>query len=132
MQRLANPLSVIVLVLGLALLGCGSTKPTSTESTHSNMHEDHGGHEHAGHAEGDHTSADAPSDDVVTAMADLSPDDRALAESQKICPVSGEPLGAMGVPIKVDVNGRSVFICCEGCREELLAKPDEYLAKLQK
>ena len=25
-----------------------------------------------------------------------------------------------------------VFICCEGCRERLLADPDRYLAKLPK
>ena len=38
----------------------------------------------------------------------------------------------MGTPIKVDVNGRPVFICCEGCRESLLAEPAKYLAKLSK
>jgi Cu(I)/Ag(I) efflux system membrane fusion protein len=40
------------------------------------------------------------------------------------------PLGSMGVPIKVDVDGRPVFICCEGCRDELLAEPSKYIAKL--
>jgi Cu(I)/Ag(I) efflux system membrane fusion protein len=42
------------------------------------------------------------------------------------------PLGSMGTPIKVDVKGRAVFICCEGCRESLLAEPKKYLAKLSK
>jgi hypothetical protein len=36
----------------------------------------------------------------------------------------------MGPPPKVNVNGTTVFICCEGCRERLLAEPDKYLAKL--
>ncbi|WP_460166783.1 hypothetical protein [Thermostilla marina] len=49
---------------------------------------------------------------------------------QHICPVSGEMLGSMGTPIKVDVSGRQVWICCEGCRDSLLAEPDKYLAKL--
>jgi hypothetical protein len=68
----------------------------------------------------------------VAAFAELPADDRALAEEQKICPVSDEALGSMGAPIKIDVQGKPVFICCEGCKEELLAKPDEYLAKLKK
>lgn len=57
-------------------------------------------------------------------------DDQAAAAKQKICPVSGEPLDAMGEPLKVDVNGRTVFICCESCRSKLLADPEKYLAKL--
>jgi YHS domain-containing protein len=68
--------------------------------------------------------------DVPAAFADLSVEDRAAALAQKICPVSGGPLGEMGTPIKVDVNGRDVFICCESCQEPLLKDPDKYLAKL--
>lgn len=70
--------------------------------------------------------------EVTANLAKLSKEDRALAEKQKVCPVSGEELGSMGAPIKVDVKGQQVFICCEGCKEDLLAKPDEYLAKLKK
>jgi YHS domain-containing protein len=69
---------------------------------------------------------------ITAALAELSTEDRALALKQKICPVSGEALGSMGAPLKVDVKGRAVFICCDGCREQLLAKPDEYLAKINK
>ncbi len=69
---------------------------------------------------------------IAEAFAKLSPADRALAEKQKICPVADMPLGSMGTPIKVDVDGRPVFICCEGCREDLLAEPAEYIAKLSK
>ncbi len=65
-------------------------------------------------------------------LAKLSPEDAASAEKQHICPVSGDILGIMGPPIKVDVNGQQVWICCEGCRESLLENPDEYLAKLNK
>lgn len=75
----------------------------------------------------------APPDAKLTdALAKLSPEDRALAEKQKVCPVSGEPLGAMGTPKKIEVKGQAVFICCEGCEEKLKANPDEYLAKLNK
>ena len=47
-----------------------------------------------------------------------------------MCPVSGEPLGSMGVPEKVEVHGRPVFICCDSCLEALNESPDEYLKKL--
>ena len=39
------------------------------------------------------------------------------------------PLGSMGVPLKVDVDGRTVFICCEGCREPLPGRPEKYLGR---
>jgi YHS domain-containing protein len=65
-------------------------------------------------------------------LAQLSPADRALAEKQAICPVTGEPLGSMGTPIKLTVAGRTVFICCAGCEEELRKEPEKYFAKLAK
>jgi hypothetical protein len=70
---------------------------------------------------------------VAEAMAKLSPEDRAAAEAQKICPVSDEPLGSMGTPIKHQIAGRdvAVFICCEGCSDSLDKEPDRFLAKLQ-
>lgn len=67
---------------------------------------------------------------IAAAMGELSEADRALALSQKTCLVSGAPLGTMGAPPKVTVNGRDVFICCEGCREELTSHADKYLANL--
>jgi Cu(I)/Ag(I) efflux system membrane fusion protein len=73
---------------------------------------------------------EAESAEVIEAFPKLSASDRALAESQRICPVTELQLGSMGTPIKVLVNGRPVFICCEGCRERLLAEPVKYLDKL--
>jgi multidrug efflux pump subunit AcrA (membrane-fusion protein) len=69
---------------------------------------------------------------IMEAMAQLAPEDRRLAEAQRICPVTEMALGCMGIPIKVDVQGQPVFICCEGCRESLLADAVKYLAKLSK
>lgn len=68
--------------------------------------------------------------ELLAALASLSPEDRRLVQLQRTCPVSDYQLGAMGPPIKVDVNGTPVFLCCEGCREELLAHPEKYLTKL--
>ncbi len=68
--------------------------------------------------------------EIAAALAKLSPDDRALAEKQRFCPVADFRLGSMGTPKKVDLNGKPVFICCEGCRDSLTQQPDKYLAKL--
>jgi hypothetical protein len=67
---------------------------------------------------------------IKASLALLSTEDRALAEKQKICPVSGEPLGTMGAPKKIHVAGHDIFICCPGCEEEVTSQPDKYLAKL--
>lgn len=64
-------------------------------------------------------------------LAKLSESDRALAEKQHLCPVSGDHLGSMGVPVNVLVNGQTVFICCESCRDALTETPDKYLEKLK-
>lgn len=119
----------LMLPFALGLSGCGASasskapeqdsKPSAAEKSS----DDHG--DHASHAK-----ESAQDREVVEALAELSPEDRLLAEKQKVCPVTGELLGSMGIPLKVDVNGKPVFICCEGCKEELLKKPDEYLAKL--
>jgi hypothetical protein len=45
-------------------------------------------------------------------LAELSASDRAAAEKQRVCPVSGDVLGATGKPYKVTVKGQTVFLCC--------------------
>lgn len=71
------------------------------------------------------------SPEAIAALGELSADDRKLAEEQRICPVAGFVLGSMGVPLKVEVNGKKVFLCCEGCRDRLLADPEKYFAILE-
>ena len=63
-------------------------------------------------------------------LESLDPEDRQRALAQRICPVTEKPLGSMGVPPQVEVDGRRVFICCEGCRKRLLADPEKYLPAL--
>jgi len=58
--------------------------------------------------------------------------DRVLARQQGICPVSGEPLGSMGKPIKLTVEGREVFICCAGCEDTLREDPEKYFSILDR
>jgi hypothetical protein len=69
--------------------------------------------------------------DLPAGLAMLSPADRAIAEKQRVCPVSGEVLGGHDKPYKVTVKGQVVFLCCSACEKQLLANPDQYLAKLR-
>ncbi len=64
-------------------------------------------------------------------LAALPPEDRAIAEKQGTCPVSGEALGEMGTPVKVEVDGKVVFLCCDHCRGKFDENPQEYLAKIE-
>ncbi len=63
-------------------------------------------------------------------LSKLSKTDFALVQEQKLCPSSGQPLGSMGVPIKISLKGKSVFICCDGCRHEVENQPEQTLKKL--
>lgn len=67
---------------------------------------------------------------IEAALAKLDPKDRELAESQARCPVTGAPLGSMGVPPKLMIKGQPVFVCCDGCNEEATADADKTLAKV--
>jgi hypothetical protein len=58
-----------------------------------------------------------------------STEDQQLIERQKVCPVTGQPLGSMGAPVRVVVAGRVVFVCCEGCTDALKKNPAKYLGK---
>ena len=71
---------------------------------------------------------DAEKSEIREALEPLSEEDRALAEAQVICPVTEVRLGSMGMgtPIKLDIEGRTVFICCEGCRDSWVNEPDKY------
>jgi hypothetical protein len=47
-------------------------------------------------------------------------------------PATGpEPLGSMGKPLRVTVEGREVFLCCGDCEDQLHKDPATYLAKLK-
>ncbi|MEW4528160.1 hypothetical protein [Maioricimonas sp. JC845] len=112
-------LALMLGALTFGLTGCsqpaGDAPIADSAAADEHDHADEGGEENAA---------------VAAALAKLSDEDRTLAEEQKICPVGESLLGSMGTPVKVDVNGKPVFICCEHCREPLLEDPDKYLANL--
>jgi hypothetical protein len=74
----------------------------------------------------------AEEDKIKANLAKLSPEDRKLAEEQKFCAIDNENrLGEMGVPVRIEVKGEPVFLCCKGCRKEADANPDMTLAKVK-
>jgi YHS domain-containing protein len=100
--------------LAVALSGCGS--PSSHEKQ-----------KPASPAENAASGVSSP--EVPKGLAELSDADAAVAKKQRVCPVSGEVLGAMGKPYKVTVQGKTVFLCCPGCEDELRKDPEKYLSK---
>jgi YHS domain-containing protein len=62
--------------------------------------------------------------------AAVAPED--LYGGQKSCPVTGKPLGSMGKPLAVEVNGQTIYVCCQGCVAKVKANPDFYIAKVKK
>ena len=73
----------------------------------------------------------AESDDVTAERARLGSEERALVEAQEWCVVqTDERLGSMGPPIRLDIKGQPVFICCKGCRRKAEADPDGTLARV--
>ena len=70
-------------------------------------------------------------EDAVTAFSALVDADRTAALAQKVCPVTDKPLGSMGKPPKVTVEGQDVFLCCGGCEEELKERSEQVSGETQ-
>ena len=112
----------------LATFAVGCQSQSSTPPTEASAHVEAEGADHAGHEQG----VDGESD-VTLAMAKLSPEDRTEAEAQKFCAVMNTSLlGSMGAPLKLDVQGQPVFVCCAGCKSKALKNPDETLETVAK
>jgi hypothetical protein len=45
---------------------------------------------------------------------------------QKTCPVTGAPLGSMGPPVPVTYNGKTIWLCCQGCVEKFNTNASVY------
>ncbi len=63
----------------------------------------------------------------VTVLSPSQPELDAVAIArQKVCVVSGKPLGSMGNPVAVEVAGQRLFVCCAGCVDALKANPEKF------
>ena len=106
-----------VAALALVLAGCGSnsttepaaptSSPPASDSHDDHAHDEHAEHAHDGHDEHSHDADSSQSDmaKMTAELAKLSPEDRASAEKQHVCPVSGEMLGVAGPPQKTHRPG---------------------------
>ncbi len=47
-------------------------------------------------------------------------------DGQKTCPVTGETLGSMGAPVRVEANDQTVWVCCEGCVAAVKENPRQF------
>lgn len=66
--------------------------------------------------------------DVAAGLAKLPEADKKAAEAQKFCAIQDSiRLGSMGAPVKVNVEGKDVYLCCEGCRTNALKDPTKTL-----
>jgi len=82
--------------------------------------------------------ADAPkaaadsklSEEEIANVKKLPADAQSAAMAQMVCPVSGDHLGAMDVPIKTTAEGKSFYLCCKSCQKEVDAHPAAVVAKL--
>ena len=77
------------------------------------------------------STPDDEAEAVAAALARLAPDDRKLAQAQRTCPIRNEPLGTMGVPVKLVLKGTPVFVCCKACVAEAGADPAKTLARVE-
>jgi Cu(I)/Ag(I) efflux system membrane fusion protein len=79
---------------------------------------------------GDRITVAQPDPDDLKNIEQLPDSDRSSALAQRTCPVTGAPLGSMGVPVKIMLRGKPVFLCCKGCVGKALRSPEETLKKL--
>lgn len=109
---------VFVLLSTASFMGCGSPAQKTPPAT-------------AEVSQPPSESSESDMTQMKEQLAKLSPEDAASAEKQHFCPVTKKMLGTMGPPLKVEVKSKQVWICCEGCRDELLANADKYLADVK-
>jgi hypothetical protein len=65
-------------------------------------------------------------------LSRLSAADRRLAEAQKYCPIQQKNrLGSMGPPLKIELAGQPVLLCCGSCEDRARANPKKTLETVE-
>ena len=113
-------------------VGCQTeTAPPATSATtpvDASSDNDADGHSHESDVHDDHSDAD-----IAEGLAAMSPEERKEAEAQRFCAIStSSALGSMGTPVKIEINGETVFLCCIGCKSTALKNPEVTLATVAK
>ncbi len=107
---------------GMSMRPVGRPMATGTGATGHVEHDNHAGHE----SHGDAKSASTRASSNVAVTTATSADSLAI-QRQRTCPITGSPLGEHGAPLKLSRNGRTLFVCCQGCVSTVLQSPDAYL-----
>ncbi len=69
---------------------------------------------------------------VSATLAKLPMEERMAIEAQKYCAVQNNNfLGTMGAPVKLEIDGKPVYLCCAGCKKKAEADPAATLAKVE-
>ena len=69
-------------------------------------------------------------DGIQEVRAKLRPEEFSAVEAQQWCAVTAdERLGSMGPPLKIELKGQPVYLCCNSCKKKAEADPDNTLAK---
>lgn len=66
---------------------------------------------------------------VVAGLDQLTANDRKRAVAQRFCPIQQKPLGLMGKPFELILDGGSAFLCCPSCADDARADPKGALKK---
>ncbi len=80
------------------------------------------------------SAVDTMATEGMTAMDDASAVAADVIDSHmenKICPVSGETIGAMGEGAEVEHNGKKIKLCCAACVETFNKDPESYVKMLE-
>ncbi|MGO9113200.1 MAG: efflux RND transporter periplasmic adaptor subunit [Thermoguttaceae bacterium] len=78
------------------------------------------------------TAAVGLCEDDIKNIEQLPQEDWQAAKAQGICPVTETALGSMGVPVKITLRGKTVFLCCKSCIGKAKRDPEGILKKLEK
>lgn len=76
-------------------------------------------------------TAPQPTEPIVV-VTEATGADQVAVKRQQICPVTDSPLGEHGTPLKMTIDGRSLFVCCQGCIQKVQANPQLYLATVRR
>jgi hypothetical protein len=68
----------------------------------------------------------------LAGIKELPQAEQDAAIAQAVCPVSTHNLGSMGKPLKVTAEGRTFYICCDSCEDDVKTKGKDVVAKLDK
>ena len=69
-----------------------------------------------------------PADSALVLKPTAAQLQSAKPAENRICPVSGDSIGAMGEGVKVIWKGQAVNLCCPGCLKTFEKDPAKYTA----